>query len=202
LQTNNNNKKQANNQNNNSHDNSRNANRSAASDINKNGDYTNNEKEKNNDNDDDNNNDKSRAFRILIVDDDADITVGFKEGLEGEGFKIDVFNDPLETLSNFKEKEEAEDEKNNNTDNISSTSSSFYDLVLLDVRMPKMNGFELYHEMKKINDKVKVCFITAYEVYYEQLKEEFPAIDIGCFIKKPIQISELVRRIKIELGLL
>jgi two-component SAPR family response regulator len=68
--------------------------------------------------------------------------------------------------------------------------------------MPKMNGFELYHEMRKINDKVKVCFITAYEVYYEQLKEEFPSIDIGCFIKKPVEISQLARRINVELGLM
>ena len=56
--------------------------------------------------------------------------------------------------------------------------------------------------MKKINDKVKVCFITAYEVFYEQLKEEFPSLDIGCFIKKPVEISELVRRVKAELGLM
>lgn len=62
--------------------------------------------------------------------------------------------------------------------------------------------FLRYHEMKKINDKVKVCFITAYEVFYEQLKEEFPSLDIGCFIKKPVEISELVRRVKAELGLM
>jgi two-component system, OmpR family, response regulator ChvI len=68
--------------------------------------------------------------------------------------------------------------------------------------MPKMNGFELYHKMKKINDKVKVCFVTAYEVFYEQLKEEFTSLNIGCFIKKPVEISELVRRVKAELGLM
>ena len=67
--------------------------------------------------------------------------------------------------------------------------------------MPKMNGFELYREMSKINSKAKVCFITAYEVYYEQLKQEFPSINIGCFIKKPVEIAELARRIKVEVGL-
>ena len=68
--------------------------------------------------------------------------------------------------------------------------------------MPKMNGFELYREIRKINSNLKVCFITAYEVYYEQLKEEFPSINIGCFIKKPIEIQELARRINVELELL
>jgi len=90
-------------------------------------------------------------------------------------------------------------EKNKN--NKSSKNSLFYDLLLLDVRMPKMNGFDLYREMMKINE-VKVCFITAYEVYYEELKKDFPSINIGCFIKKPIQIPDLIRRIKVELGLL
>lgn len=156
------------------------------------------DREKNNNN----KNDKSRDFRILIVDDDADITIGFKQGLKEEGFEIDVFNNPLEALANFKEKETEEENKSKNKTSKYSSSSSFYDLVLLDVRMPEMNGFELYHEMKKINYKVKACFITAYELYYEQLKEEFPLLNIGCFIKKPVEISELTRRIKVELGLL
>jgi DNA-binding response OmpR family regulator len=117
--------------------------------------------------------------------------------LEDKGFKVRAFTDPLEALSNFKEKMQ---EKNKN--NKSSKDSLFYDLLLLDVRMPKMNGFDLYREMMKINDKVKVCFITAYEVYYEELKKDFPSINIGCFIKKPIQIPDLIRRIKVELGLL
>jgi two-component SAPR family response regulator len=50
--------------------------------------------------------------------------------------------------------------------------------------MPKMNGFELYREMRKINSEVKVCFITAYEVYYEQLKEEYPSLNLGMFYQK------------------
>jgi two-component SAPR family response regulator len=67
--------------------------------------------------------------------------------------------------------------------------------------MPKMNGFELYQEMEKIDNKVKVCFITAFEVYYEALREVFPNLEIGCFIRKPIEIDELVKRIKKELNL-
>jgi DNA-binding response OmpR family regulator len=136
--------------------------------------------------------------RVLVVDDDPDITNTFKIGLEENGFKVDVFNDPIQALSEFEEQKHEED--------MSSSSSSHYhyDLLLLDVRMPKMNGFELYREInKKISegggDKVKVCFITAYEVYYESLKEDFPTLNVGCFIKKPVEIQQLVKRIRTEL---
>jgi DNA-binding response OmpR family regulator len=123
----------------------------------------------------------SKMTKILIVDDDTDITLAFKKGLENDGFKVDVFNDPLEALSNFE--------------------ASKYDLLLLDIRMPKMNGFELYREMDKIDNNVKVCFITAFEVYYEALREVFPSMEVECFIRKPIEIGNLVKRIKNELNL-
>ena len=124
----------------------------------------------------------SSAYRILIVDDEADITTTLKMGLENSGlFLVDTFTDSVQALSQFKPR--------------------VYNLLLLDVRMPKINGFELYHEIKKIDKTVKVCFITAYEVYYETLKKEFPTLNVGCFIKKPIQIKDLVSRIKEELQL-
>ena len=118
--------------------------------------------------------------RILIVDDDAGITLAFKKGLEADEFKVDTFNDPLEALSNFK--------------------ATMYDLLLLDVRMPKMNGFELYKELEKIDSHVKVCFITAFEVYYEALREVFPSLEVECFIRKPIEIASLIKMIKNELN--
>jgi DNA-binding response OmpR family regulator len=123
----------------------------------------------------------SRATKkILIVDDEFDITSTFKMGLESKGFKVDTFNDPEEALSNFK--------------------AGIYDLLLLDVRMPRINGFQLYEELKKIDDKTKICFITAFEVYYRSLREQFPEVKVDCFIKKPIEIEELARRIQSELG--
>jgi two-component system, OmpR family, response regulator ChvI len=114
----------------------------------------------------------------------------FKTGLEndksrvlGEGVKVqvDTFTDPKEALTSFK--------------------AGLYDLLLLDIRMPNINGFELYEELKKIDDKPRVCFITAYELYYEALKKDFPELDIGCFIKKPISIEDLATRIRNELAL-
>jgi two-component system, OmpR family, response regulator ChvI len=141
--------------------------------------------------------------RVLVVDDDPDITNTFKIGLEESGFKVDVFNDPIQALSKF-EKQKDEQDISSSSSSSSSYSHYHYDLLLLDVRMPKMNGFELYREInKKISegggDKVKVCFITAYEVYYESLKEDFPALNVGCFIKKPVEIQQLVKRIRTEL---
>jgi DNA-binding response OmpR family regulator len=122
-------------------------------------------------------NDKKK--RILLVDDEQDITFALSTGLEDKGFAVDAVNDPQEALSNFK--------------------AGLYDLLLIDVKMPKMNGFELYREIEKIDNKAKVCFITAFEVYYKSLRELFPTTKVDCYIKKPITTDDLVQRIKTEL---
>ena len=123
------------------------------------------------------NDDKKK--RILVVDDEHDITFSLRIGLENNGFAVDIFNDPQEALSNFK--------------------AGLYDLLLIDVKMPKMNGFELYQEIEKMDNKAKVCFITAFEVYYNSLRELFPTVKVDCYIKKPVTTDELVQRIKSEL---
>jgi DNA-binding response OmpR family regulator len=118
--------------------------------------------------------------RILIVDDDRDILTTYKKGLEQSGlFEVDTFDDPEEALSNFK--------------------SGLYDCLIIDIRLPKMDGFELYDRMKAIDDKVKICFITAYEVNYRALRQVFPEPILECFIQKPIEIGKLVERIESEL---
>ena len=122
--------------------------------------------------------------RILVVDDEKDITMVFKVTLERAGFKVEVFNDPLEALSQFK--------------------PHYYDLVLLDIRMPQMSGFELYHELKKKDSEVKGRLISALDVYKEELgkysldKEE-ESIIWKSIIWKPISMRDLVRIIKEEL---
>jgi DNA-binding response OmpR family regulator len=146
-----------------------------------------------------NNKENKSSYRILIVDDDTDITLAFKSGLEDKGYEVDVFNDPLEVLSKFREIKNGSAGDGDGGAGDIDIFSSVYDLLLLDIRMPNMNGFELYREIKKIDDKVKVCFITAYDVFYEKLKEGFPAVNVGCFIKKPVDINELVSRINREL---
>jgi DNA-binding response OmpR family regulator len=119
--------------------------------------------------------------RILIVDDEEDITSILRKGLEQYGFTVTTFNDPLAALSNFK--------------------ADLYEMILLDIKMPKMDGFELYQEIEKIDDKVKVCFMTAFEVYFDALKELFPdSYSSVCFIRKPFAIQEFVKRISIEVN--
>ena len=123
--------------------------------------------------------------RILIVDDEVDITLSFSLALEDSGlFEVETSNDPLVALSNYR--------------------PNYYDLLLLDIKMPNMNGFELYDKIKRIDNKVKVCFISAYDVDYDALREQFPSLEIDCLlprgvIRKPIQIAKLIERIELEL---
>jgi two-component system, OmpR family, response regulator ChvI len=135
--------------------------------------------------------------RILVVDDEKDITFFLKEALESYGgFEVVTFNDPLVALSSLKNKADVK----------------AFDLILLDIKMPRMDGFELYQELQKkiehahghdCNDanKTKICFMTAFEVYYEALKELFPdSYSSVCFIKKPSSAKDLVERINKEIG--
>ena len=126
---------------------------------------------------------KKPPYRIFFIDDNKDILLTIKEGLEYHGFIVDTFSNPLEALSSFK--------------------PELYDLVLIDVKMPQMSGFELHHELRKktvYGTEIKTCFITAYEVYFETLKKEFPELYGGCFIRKPIKIEDLVSKINEELN--
>jgi DNA-binding response OmpR family regulator len=114
--------------------------------------------------------------RILVVDDEADLTMLCRLALEYHGFKVDTFNDPQRAVSNYK--------------------PSYYDLVILDITMPKMDGFQLYDEIKKKDQKAKICFLTASELYYEEFREkEYNAIDKTLFIQKPIENELLLNEV-------
>ena len=118
--------------------------------------------------------------KILVVDDDPDVNLTMKVALKDEGFEVDTFDSPQLALSSFK--------------------PDFYDLVLLDVKMPKIDGFEFYGEIKKRDDKVKVCFLTASEyTQYEEFLKENPKVTVKCFARKPIPIAELAKLVKQQL---
>jgi two-component system, OmpR family, response regulator ChvI len=122
-----------------------------------------------------------RKKRILVVDDEPDLTYTLKLGLEDTGsFEVDAFNDPELALSTFK--------------------PGNYDFLLIDIRMPKMNGYDLYDKIRAIDSKVKSCFITAYEINYQALREQFPLLKMECYAK-PLEIDDLVRKINEELGI-
>jgi DNA-binding response OmpR family regulator len=116
--------------------------------------------------------------QILVVDDELDITLTLKGVLEQSGFNVDLFNDPLLALQNFK--------------------TNFYDLIILDIKMPKMNGFDLYEKINMIDNKVKVCFLTAWRDFrdYELGRKEAFSKEGGIqLIQKPIENEKLIEQI-------
>jgi len=121
---------------------------------------------------------KDDKKKILIVDDELDVTLALKMYLEQQGYQVDTFTQPVKALSQFK--------------------VAFYDLLILDIKMPEMNGFELYREIKKKDEVVKVFFLTAlsemhdYDAYK---KEVSPKEGERYFIAKPVENEEILRRI-------
>ena len=124
--------------------------------------------------------------RILVVDDEKDNALVFNMALEDTGlFDVDTFTNPILALSRFK--------------------SNTYDLAIIDIKMPKINGFELYEKMKNIDDKIKVCFLTAFgEGYHEEFKRRFQGTQAEksaaaaanvVFLRKPITIEQLVKEV-------
>jgi CheY-like chemotaxis protein len=120
-----------------------------------------------------------KTKKIMLVDDEADILWLFKMILESDArLKVDAFADPIVALENFR--------------------PGLYDLLLIDIAMPKMNGFELYDKIRELDKKVKISFVTASEMFYEEIrKEAFPEFDTTiCFIRKPIANPDLIKQVK------
>jgi DNA-binding response OmpR family regulator len=116
----------------------------------------------------------SENNKILLVDDEYDIALAFSLGLQSNGFSVDMFTNPIEALSNLK--------------------VNFYNLALLDIKMPEMDGIELAQKIKDKDEKIKICFITAFDLNYQRVKEYSK-----CLIKKPISIDDLIKKIKVEM---
>jgi CheY-like chemotaxis protein len=129
----------------------------------------------------------SFAKRILIVDDNPDITYTFKKAFEEANrirgnktsFDVNAYNDPLVALSEFK--------------------PDFYDLLLIDIDMPKMNGFDFCIKVFEVDLNPKVCFISSAPINQEALRDQYPSLSIGCFIETPVTIDNLIRRVEAEL---
>ena len=113
--------------------------------------------------------------RILVVDDEPDVNITLRKVLEKNGFIVDSYENPFLALENFK--------------------PHYYDLLILDIKMPKMSGFSFYREIKKRDDKLKICFLTAGEMYYGSYSDIFSSLPANCFIRKPITNDELLEHI-------
>jgi len=111
--------------------------------------------------------------RILIVDDEADINTTLHEILESNGFIVDTFDNPHLALENFKPR--------------------FYDLLILDIKMSEMSGFSFYSEIKKLDDKMKVCFLTALEINLGAYSDILSSLPDKCIIRKPVTNESLLK---------
>ncbi|MPZ07514.1 MAG: response regulator [Nitrososphaeraceae archaeon] len=119
--------------------------------------------------------------RILVVDDNSDIAFTLRIGLEDSDptMQVHSFDNPVTALLEFK--------------------PDFYDLLLIDVNMPLMDGFQLTQKLLQKDLNVRVCFMTSGEINVDAAREVHPLKSIGCFIKKPISTELLVKRIRAEL---
>ncbi len=121
----------------------------------------------------------NKMKKILLVDDEPDITFTIKSMLNDNGFQIYTFNDPITPLKLYR--------------------SNFYDLVILDIKMPKMDGFELYIKIREKDPKVKICFLTAIATFDQEFRkarsEVGRIIAEECFIQKPITTEDLIRKL-------
>jgi DNA-binding response OmpR family regulator len=114
-------------------------------------------------------------MRILVVDDEQDVADVIKIGLQRRGFSVDVYYDPIKAVANFRPGE--------------------YDLLISDIKMPGMNGFEMVFEMKKQDNALQVIFLTGYVDLMQEVNKLFSKLDIREVIQKPIGIQELVNKI-------
>ena len=126
-------------------------------------------------NHDDNKNNTNK--KILFVDDEPDIIYSIKRVLEANGFVVDSYTDPVLALSNFK--------------------PELYDLLILDIKMPKISGLDLCQKMKEIDSNVKICFLTASELFYEEYRrlDAYPSLDKAYFIQKPFRSEDLIHKL-------
>ena len=116
-------------------------------------------------------NNTSNTKKIMIVDDETDVISVLEIVLEENGFEVDTFENPIVALKSYR--------------------AGVYDLLILDIKMPEMDGFELYDQIKKIDDNAKICFLTASEMYYKNSRK----LDKDLLIQKPIANEDLVEEI-------
>jgi YesN/AraC family two-component response regulator len=120
-------------------------------------------------------------IKVMVVDDERDILRIIKRDLEANNntFTVDIFSSSEQALQAFE-----------------GHPSDYYDLILTDIRMPRMNGFELYRRIKEKNPAIKIAFITAFEINKEEFNKVLPSIDVKDFIIKPISMSDLIIKLK------
>jgi DNA-binding response OmpR family regulator len=126
---------------------------------------------------------QNRTSNIIMVDNEPDVNITIKTALEENGdFEVDTFNDAESVLFAIK--------------------SDHYDLAILDISMPGTNGFQLYRKLREIDKKIKICFLTGFELTYLQDIDSDIINDLGtdCFVAKPVNTTDLIDRLKVILS--
>jgi two-component system response regulator ChvI len=121
---------------------------------------------------------ETSIFNILVVEDEPDLVHTYKLILQEEGYKVDAFTDPHAALRHFAE-----------------IDPSYYGLILLDIRMPRLNGLQLYYRIKAINHNIKIIFVTALDAA-DELVSILPGVTSDFMIKKPIDRKIIVNTVK------
>ena len=122
------------------------------------------------------------STNILLIDDEEDILYTFKEGLASEGYNVEAFVDPTEAFTHFV-----------------NVNPSHYNLAILDIRMPGLNGLQLYYRLKAINRNIKILFVSALDAVPE-LVSILPGLNSAHdIIKKPVALDDFIRAVKIAL---
>ena len=117
---------------------------------------------------------------IIVIDDDIGTALFFKICLEDEGYQVNIYNDPNSLLEEFE--------------------PGIYDLLITDIRMPRINGFELASRIRIMDSKIKICLATAFEEYYESIIKTYSNLSFNCIIRKPINKDKFLEIIKNRLS--
>ena len=117
---------------------------------------------------------------IIVIDDDIGTALFFKICLEDEGYQVNIYNDPNSLLEEFE--------------------PGIYDLLITDIRMPRINGFELASRIRIMDRKIKICLATAFEEYYESIIKTYTDLSFNCIIRKPINKDKFLEIIKTRLS--
>jgi CheY-like chemotaxis protein len=125
---------------------------------------------------------QSKSSKIILVDDDKDILITYESILTDEGYTVEAFSDSYKALQYF-------------TSYASSSSTMIEDLVVMDIRMPDLNGLQLYYRVKAVNPNIKILFISALDAA-EELVTALPGIEQKYILRKPVDNEEFLNKVK------
>ena len=118
--------------------------------------------------------------RVLVVDDEPDISKSVKIGLQRRGFEVEAFEDPTDAVQHYQ--------------------AGRYDMLIIDIRMPKMSGFDFVREIKKRDPGVPFAFLTAFDIHPDDFKKAFPGLEPSVILRKPMLSEDLARIVTVEIG--